>query len=575
MKKFSTILFVTVLLFTFLEISPNILPGDPHTAQAAPLGPNAVLGFIKTLEALNRRNQIYREAGVTAKEIKDYYDALIEKTQTTRREVMGQVANGEIEPRFAASYVRIEAALEAERKIAIEMVEAEKKGARGDFHRTLRKQVFDILIASPGAQKMLKDIRETIDGLRQATNTIKDALAANEPTEFLANQLTDRLGKTRWSKKVIHVLGSAVAEEFDERMGGILTKLGQPSKLVQAELEEALQKIDELDHHIAKFQNQESEPISLRESWGDLSNFNPLDASQAGADAVATAYTNKASQMGLFEGTDADLESMRDWIRGTLLGARLDYLQIDVKSQTKFVSCISADRIKYVDAMKELGLEPEEPLDQTQAGYLVCYEILSDEEVETLHEGTEVPIRYTYAALIGISKEQKAAQEGETEAQPEDTEVAVTIEEGGPPKGDADSCDALDYVSFELIEGPIEESKDDGSYSCYLDYSITNTHSDSSIVVSWKHDISSSDRGPYWTHPQLGPGESYYVPLTLSSHMTAKGDWRTVDANYLIAWYATTECDYYKNDYWPTEEEPDKLLEAGFSVQEIDNPCRR
>jgi hypothetical protein len=48
-----------------------------------------------------------------------------------------------------------------------------------------------------------------------------------------------------------------------------------------------------------------------------------------------------------------------------------------------------------------------------------------------------------------------------------------------------------------------------------------------------------------------------------------------VDANYLMAWFATTECDYYKHDYWPTEEDPDKLLEAGFSVQEIDNPCRR
>ena len=176
MKRLSIILIAIVLLFTFSEVSPSLLPGEPHIAQAAPQGLNAVLGFIKTLEAFNKRNQIYREAGATAEEIKTHYDNLIEKAQTTRREVMAQVAKGEIHPKYAASYVRVEAALEAERRIAIQLIEAEKKGARAEFHKTLREEVFNILIASPGAQKMIKDIRETIDGLRQAANTIKDAL---------------------------------------------------------------------------------------------------------------------------------------------------------------------------------------------------------------------------------------------------------------------------------------------------------------------------------------------------------------------------------------------------------------
>jgi hypothetical protein len=142
-------------------------------------------------------------------------------------------------------------------------------------------------------------------------------------------------------------------------------------------------------------------------------------------------------------------------------------------------------------------------------------------------------------------------------------------------QGDAASCDALEYISFELIEGPIEETKDNGSYYCYVNYSLTSIHPSSRIVLSWKHDISTSDRGPYWTHPELGPGESYYVPLTLRSDKNAKGDWSTIDADYLMAWFATQECDRYKSDFWPTEEEPDKMLTAGFKWIEIDNPCQR
>jgi hypothetical protein len=221
--------------------------------------------------------------------------------------------------------------------------------------------------------------------------------------------------------------------------------------------------------------------------------------------------------------------------------------------------------------MEELGLTPEEPITPTEYGYLVCYAKVADEKASGSPE-----IKIIYAALIGRAKGDETTQAADTEAQLEDKEGVVIIEEGGgPSKGDAASCDALKFVSFELVEGPIEETSDSGSYSCYLNYSLTNTHPSSKIVLSWKHDISSREAGPYWTHPDLGPGESYYAPLTLSSHMSAKGEWRTVDANYLMAWFATSECDYYKHDYWPTEEEPDKLLKAGFEWIEIENPCRR
>jgi len=571
MKKkrvYQIILISIVLIFTLSDASTALPTGSLEAAQASPLGPNVILGFLRTLEALNRRNQIYREAGITAKELNAYYDTLIENTINTRNELIKQAARGEDKSAFIRSYVRIEAALIGERKIAIQMVEAEKKGARSAFKKILKEEVLKALIASPGAQKLLKDIRETINGLRQAVHTIKDALSANLPTKTLINQFSERFGTDPITKSATHYLGSKIAQGLNQKVGGILTRFDKPSEMVQAEMDDALKKIDELDRDMANLQNQELTPLSLLEIGGNLSGFKSLDRSKAGVDAAATAYTNKITRLGLLEGTNMTQDQMRDRIRGVLLNARLKFLTEDAKYRTQFVSCISTSREGYLKAMQKLELTPEEPLDPEKASYLVCtYRFIKDETETDLFGFPEDKV--AFAALIGPSKADAEAQTAGAATQP------VLEENGQEVQADAASCDALEFISLELIEGPIEESKDDGSYSCYLNYSITNTHSSSSIVISWKHDISSSDRGPYWTHPKLGTGESYYAPLTLSSNLSAKGDWRTVDANYMMAWFATESCDRYKHQYWTTEEEPDKLLSSGFSWKEMANPCRR
>lgn len=418
MKKktsYRIILIAILIIFTFSAVP---------AAQAVGPGPNAVLGFLRTLEALNKRNQIYREAGVTADEIKTYYDTLIGKTKTMRDDIIHQAAKGKDVTSLIRAYTRIEAGLLAERDVAIQMVEAEKKGARADFHKTLRKEVFEILIASPGAQRMLKDIRETIDGLRQAVHTVQDALSGNQLTEVIANQFAERVGDTQWKKRAAYVLGSAVAEELDERTGGILSSLDQPSNLIQGELDEALKKIDELDHHLAKYQNQDVTPTSLRGSWDSVNGFQEVDPSQSGADAVAAAYSNKASKLGLFDSTDFDRVAMRDRIREALLEAKLSYFSEDTKSEAKFVKCEHTNQHVYLFAMRELGLTPEEALDPERSKYLVCYYRTPEAGSEAESSGSGVPGKVAFAALIGLSKADEAAQAdqvADSEKRPSDT----------------------------------------------------------------------------------------------------------------------------------------------------------
>ena len=560
-----------ILILLVLTITTSNLPlathyGGIEPAQAGFPGPNIVLGFIRTIEAINRRNRVYRDARTTAKEFNEYYDTLIKNSQSAYQEMEKRVKKGEISPTMLGSYKKIEAGLEAEREAVIQLIEAAKKGARAEFKQNLKEQVLSLLLSSPGAQKIIQELREMVDGLRQAVTAVKDALEGNLNTESLINQYADRFRKTPILKSIVRKLGSKFAREMDKSLGGIISRLEKPSQLVLPEVDTALEKIEELDQRMVKVQRKNRIPGSLMELGEDLAGFEANNRVNGGLDAVVTAYINRALLLGMLDGGDLKSGTMRERIRTALLEARTNWLKQETREQAQFVACdYSADRDYYLFAMGELGLEPEEPLDPSRAGYMVCIVPLSEDDPEGDTQDGPL-IQFVYAALIGPSK-------ADAEAQAEETEAVVIIEEGGPPKGDAASCDALEYVSFELVEGPIEETSASGSYYCYINYVITNTHPDSEIVVSWKHDDSTYDRGPYWTHPRLIPGGSYDV--TLRSNMAANGIWTTVDGDHLMAWFVTTECDYFTNDYWPTEEEPDKLLQAGFSVMEIDNPCGR
>lgn len=151
-------------------------------------------------------------------------------------------------------------------------------------------------------------------------------------------------------------------------------------------------------------------------------------------------------------------------------------------------------------------------------------------------------------------------------------ELQAAVETAGA-RSDAEFCDAIEFIEV-VADAQVENSKDDGSYSCYIEYTFTNIHPSSQIIISWKHTISSRKLGPYWTHPPLSPGEKY--PLSLTSNKSTKGVWRTVDANNLIAWFATDSCDRYVKEYWPIKTaEPDKLLSSGLTRVELINPCRR
>lgn len=413
---------VVVLLMT--DAAALLPRSAPHGVHAAFPGPNIIAGLFRTGAALHRRNEIYREAGATAAELNAYYDRLIEETGRQRQEMISKAARGETSPRFVRSYVRIEAALEAERDAAIAMVEAEKNQARRDFNRTLGREIVNTLIASPGGQRILGRVRETIARTREAAIAVQAAAEEGRPIEALADALADKVGDIPIVQEAARQLGSAAGHRLDRALGGVLTKIERAVDNVQAGMGEALGTLDDLDAAVAEYDEEERQPVSLVEDESLVGAVVPVDRANAAASVAASAYAGAAQAAGALKpGTSRG--AMRDRIRGALLDERVEGIRTAVsEGGVGKIYCTAVGQGEYEVAAKALGQAPVTARDPERAAYLVCYDI-----------ETGAP---QYAKMFAADEQEDATGEGEgATATPEEAEepTAPPPARGGIPAG--------------------------------------------------------------------------------------------------------------------------------------------
>ena len=231
LSRLLILLLVSILLFSEAAV---LLPmGGVEPAQAFSPG-NVIFGLFRGAGALKRRNRVYTEARATAGEINAYYDTLIAQTTKTRHAAIEQIASGKDasgdpidagDYRMARAYVRLEATLKAERRAAIAMIEMEKNQARKDFEKALVKEIVNILVASPGGQRIIGQVRETIGGAREAAVAVQAALEGGKPIEALQEVLVGKVGDFPLAQAAARELGSAVGHGLDHALGGALTKI--------------------------------------------------------------------------------------------------------------------------------------------------------------------------------------------------------------------------------------------------------------------------------------------------------------------------------------------------------------
>jgi len=427
LSKLATAALVLLLL---LSDAAALLPvGGVERADAAFQGFNLVGGFLRTVGALDRRNRLYREAGATTQEISAYYDRLITQAQTTRREMIAAAVAGGTSPAFARSYVRVEAALKAERAAAIQMIEAEKNAARKTFERTLVKQITNTLIASPGGQRILGRVRETITGARQAAVAVQAAADANRPIQAFADALAEKVGGVPIVQEAARELGSIVGHKLDRALGGAAGRIEAAIADIQGGMGDAIERLDSLDAAVARYDKQERRPISLVEHGTPLGNILPVDRANPVADVAAGAYAAAAEFAGaLRPGTSRG--EMRDRIRSALLDERLSGIWNAVCGTAAGQTyCTSVDRVAYAAAALALGEPLQIPINPDQARYWVCYD-----------NQTQVP---RCARMAGSAAEGEAAAHDET-ADPEPAAAESSPEEvAAPPPADVDTCTLL------------------------------------------------------------------------------------------------------------------------------------
>ncbi len=354
---------------------------------------NAVVGFIRIFGAFGTRRAVYREAGRTAAEVNAYYDRLIEEAADARKEIYARASAGE-RLILARSYIRVEAMLRAEKKAAIRMIEAEKNKARKDFDRTVSKTIVNVMVAAPGPQKIIGDIRQAIRGAREAAVAVQAALEGGKPIEALGEALSKKVGDVVAVQELARGLGSMVGRKIDRALGGVATRVEGMIGNLQAGVGEGIGLLDEMDAEVAVHDNRERRPVSLVEDAGMIKEVFTVDRKNPVADVVASAFAGGAALGGNLGG--ATRGEMRDRIRDAMLAGRINRIQsIVARSGVGTTYCIAVGKGAYEVAAQQLGQTPQQARDPERVAYLVCYDNQSGvpvlakliEEKETTAEG--------------------------------------------------------------------------------------------------------------------------------------------------------------------------------------------
>lgn len=374
-RKLILILLMVVLLFS--NASAPLPVGGVTEAKA--LGPfaNVVLGFFKSTRALNKRNRVYREAEATSEEINAYYDSLISRTKERRQELIKQVTRGEASPQMVRSYVRAQASLEAERDAAIQMIEGEKKQARKTFHRKLVKEIADVLIASPGGQEILGEVRDKIGQIRKTAVAIHEAVGEGRPIKALRDAFGEEVEDFQSIKGDVKGLGTAMGMKLNQALDNMLMEVEAALFTVQAETGQAVNLLDELDNKIAEYEENSREPVSLIPDDGPLGEIEMVDRANGVFDVAAAAYVRAAELKEDFESQE-EKESMRDRVRNALLEERLEGIKEKADGDMAGEAyCTAVGRGEYETAAQRLGNEPDTPDNPENVVYLVCYDLAS------------------------------------------------------------------------------------------------------------------------------------------------------------------------------------------------------
>ncbi len=351
--------------------------------NAASFLSNPILALLKVGGAWKRRNDTYREAKTTSRELNEYYERLITQAGESRRNLTTQAIAGE-KPTLARAYVRVEAALRAEQKAAVQMIEAQKNQARKNFNRTLFQEVINLLAVSPGGQRLVGQIRAAIQDTRGMMVALQTAAQEGKPTEALQQALLKKAGDVAELQTLARGLGSVAGWKIDQALGGLVTRIEGDLGNLQKDLGEGIDLMDKLDGDLAAYNTQKKQPESMVENAQGLNEIFPVNRMNPVKDVVASAYAGAAAfRSGLGPGVTRG--QMKEKIRDALEKERIAKIEsIGARSGVGNTYCLPVGQGQYEAAARQLGQTPQQARNAEAAIYMVCYNIETQQMVSTM-----------------------------------------------------------------------------------------------------------------------------------------------------------------------------------------------
>jgi len=395
-RRILTLLLAVVLLAEAVAIAP------PAEAGAGPL--NLLIGGMRMLNALNRRNRVYNAARDTQRDFNAYYESLTDTAHdqllSGELESLREGADGPERVRLAA-FIKLSAALQAEHTAVTQAIEAEKNQARQNFNSALVRELQSIIIKLPGAQTILSQVRQTISQIRATVIALQAAAAGNRPTDVLSEQLAQQVQGSAYLQNVVRNLGSSLAPGIDRSLGGALTQVDQAIENINQEANQALDLLNSMDSEVAQYDFSQAEASGQQLDLG-LANVRLTDRASALIDVASQALAFLSAAQGTGGTTREQLYTQ---IRQDLLSGHNAQL-MDAIQQLSLLDCRAVSWSEYEAAMTAIGKSAgQAPAIEAGASYMVC---IDKESGEPVHGW---PLRVTATGTTAAAAAGSQAQE--------------------------------------------------------------------------------------------------------------------------------------------------------------------
>jgi hypothetical protein len=467
---------------------------------------NFLVGGMRVINALNRRNRTYRAARDTQRDFNVYYDSL---TDTAHDQLLSgdlqSLREGEegLERVRLAAFIRLSAALQAEQAAVTQAIEAEKNQARVEFNRSLVRQLQSIITQLPGAQRVLSDVRDTISHIRSTVIAIQTAAAANQPLEPLAQQLAEQVAFSAELQQGVRSLGSALGVELDHILGGALSQVEAALGDIKQEVNQTVELLDTMDTQLDQVYLT---PTELEISEIDIgpANVQLTDRATAVIDVASQALAFLSAAQGTGGTTRQQLYQQ---IRADLLEGHNQAL-LNAVQHVSQVDCTAVGKGEYEAAAGMLGVAPGAAGDPEKARYMVCTDRETGYVIRAwIVEGGPTPTPEANVTATVTHEPQPTAVQG--------TPATVA------------SCDAMSYLTFSSIY--YDNYVDTGTCVAVID--ATNLSETTPVIYTLR-----------WTDGQLRnrplpPQQKGTVELIYT------GNFETIFLEWVVARFDTGPCN--------------------------------